>query len=79
VRVRLDTARCVGHGRCYELAPELFGEDARGHCRILREIVPPQQRDRALRAIANCPEQALASEPAPEGTAPAEGAREGVP
>jgi ferredoxin len=38
--VRVDMAKCVGHGRCYELAPEIFGEDERGHCRVLLETVP---------------------------------------
>ena len=28
---RVD-AKCVGHGRCYELAPDVFGDDERGHC-----------------------------------------------
>ena len=31
-RVRVDAALCVGHGRCYVLAPDVFGEDDRGHC-----------------------------------------------
>jgi ferredoxin len=63
----------VGHGRCYELAPELFGEDERGHCRILREAVPPRLRERALRAIANCPERALAVDSAAEAAVPPTG------
>ena len=27
MKVRVDDGLCVGHGRCYELAPRVFGED----------------------------------------------------
>lgn len=59
VRVQVDLGKCVGHGRCYELAPEVFGEDDRGHCRVLLEEVPPRLEKDALVAAANCPEDAI--------------------
>jgi len=59
VKVRVDAATCVGHGRCYELAPEVFGEDERGHCRVLLEDVPPERQKQARAAEANCPERAI--------------------
>jgi ferredoxin len=59
VKVRVDAATCVGHGRCYELAPEVFGEDERGHCRVLLEDVPPEHQKQARAAEANCPERAI--------------------
>ncbi len=59
MRVRVDSAACVGHGRCYEIAPEIFEDDERGHCVITREKVPPAHQDAARRAEANCPEQAI--------------------
>jgi ferredoxin len=59
VKVRLDPARCVGHGRCYALAPEVFGEDDRGHCLIEQEGVPPELEEQARAAVLNCPEDAL--------------------
>lgn len=59
VTVKVDLAKCVGHGRCYELAPEVFGEDERGHCRVLLASVPPEQEKAALLAAANCPEDAI--------------------
>lgn len=62
MRVRVDDSRCVGHGRCYELAPELFGEDERGHCRVLREDVTPELEESARAGAANCPEDAIAIE-----------------
>ncbi|MEW6271256.1 MAG: ferredoxin [Thermodesulfobacteriota bacterium] len=59
MKLRVDPERCVGHGRCYELAPRLFGEDERGHCRILRETVPPELEKLARLGQANCPEDAI--------------------
>ena len=31
MRVSIDSATCQGHGRCYDLAPDLFGEDEEGY------------------------------------------------
>ncbi len=61
MKVRVDPEKCVGHGRCYELAPEVFGEDERGHCRVLWEIVPPQLEEKARLGEANCPEDAIST------------------
>ena len=60
MRVRVDSARCVGHGRCYEIAPEIFGDDERGHCLLLQPEVPARHEAAARKAEANCPEQAIA-------------------
>jgi ferredoxin len=62
VKVRVDRERCVGHGRCYALAPDVFDEDERGHCVIRREEIPPAFAEQARRAVENCPEDALALE-----------------
>ena len=43
MKLHVDLAKCVGHGRCYVLAPDLFEEDDRGHCVIRQEQVPPDQ------------------------------------
>jgi ferredoxin len=58
-RVTVDLAKCVGHGRCYELAPEVFGEDERGHCTVLVDVIPAEHEKAALTAAANCPEDAI--------------------
>ncbi|MFP6630433.1 MAG: ferredoxin, partial [Myxococcota bacterium] len=42
VKVRVDSERCVGHGRCYEIASQVFGDDERGHCVILTPEVVKQ-------------------------------------
>jgi len=62
VRVRLDADACVGHGRCYDLAPDVYAEDERGHCRLLHGEVPAHLEDQARRGAENCPENALAIE-----------------
>ena len=59
VKLRVDGERCVGHGRCYELAPHVFGEDERGHCRLLRDDVPAELEEQARLGVANCPERAI--------------------
>ena len=59
MRVRVDSARCVGHGRCYVLAPEVFSEDERGHCVLLREELPPALVQPARLGEENCPEDAI--------------------
>ena len=59
MKVRVDLDLCVGHGRCYELAPEIYGEDERGHCRIKIAQVPPELEKAAQLGSDNCPEGAI--------------------
>jgi ferredoxin len=66
VKVRIDSERCQGHGRCYDLAPALFGEDEQGYGRVLGAgVVPPGQERQAQLAVVNCPEQAISELPEP--------------
>jgi AcrR family transcriptional regulator/ferredoxin len=60
VKVQINTSLCQGHGRCYDLAPALFGEDDEGYGEVLGDgVVPPDLQDRARLAVANCPERAI--------------------
>ena len=59
MKVRVDLTLCVGHGRCYALAPDVFEDDERGHCVLLLESVPPDLEKQARMAEANCPEAAI--------------------
>lgn len=60
MKVQIDSALCQGHGRCYDLAPELFGEDDEGYGHVLGTgVVPPGQEHDARIAAANCPERAI--------------------
>ena len=46
VTVKVDSAKCVGHGRCYELAPDVFGEDERGRLYLVMDYLEgPTLRD----------------------------------
>ena len=60
MKVQIDSERCQGHGRCYDLAPGLFGEDEEGFGRVLGDgVVPPGREHEARLAVANCPERAV--------------------
>lgn len=60
MRVRVDSAKCQGHNRCYALAPELFDVDDYGNAHELNDgVVPPELHDKARLAQANCPEFAI--------------------
>ena len=59
MKLKVDLARCVGHGRCYDLAPDVFDEDAHGHCALLQPDVPPEHQEAARAAVENCPEGAI--------------------
>jgi len=60
VKVQIDPALCQGHGRCYDLAPGLFGDDDEGYGQVLGDgLVPPGQDHEAQLAVANCPERAI--------------------
>jgi len=60
VKIQIDSGRCQGHGRCYDIAPGLFGDDDEGYGQVLGDgPVPPGQEDEARLAAANCPERAI--------------------
>ena len=59
MRVRVDREKCTGHGRCYVLAPDVFGEDERGHCVLLVEQVEGDLLSAARSGEQNCPEGAI--------------------
>ncbi len=61
MKVVIDADRCTGHGRCYTLAPEVFDADDRG-LGVVKGTgeVGAELEATARRAVANCPEQAIA-------------------
>ena len=64
--MHVDQERCQGHGRCYSLAPDLFEPDDIGNGVELHGGEVPPDRERAgLRAVHNCPEQAIDVEGGP--------------
>jgi ferredoxin len=60
MRVRVDELRCVGHGRCYSLVPELFEDDDQGHSVVRGTgMVSAEHAPVAERAVRGCPEGAV--------------------
>jgi ferredoxin len=60
VKVQISSERCQGHGRCYDLAPDLFSEDDEGYGTVLGGgVVPPGREREARLAVSNCPERAV--------------------
>jgi ferredoxin len=60
VKVQIDSKLCQGHGRCYDLAPDLFGDDDEGYGMVLGDgVVPPGSEHDARLAVSNCPEHAI--------------------
>jgi ferredoxin len=61
--VSVDPDRCVGHGRCYTLAPDIFDADEIGHSVVLAEDVSGEAEQHARTGEQNCPEQAITLTP----------------
>lgn len=60
MKVRVDDARCQGHGRCYALAPDLFESDDLGNAVVCGNGTVPAGREAdAQLAADNCPEFAI--------------------
>ena len=60
MKVQINSQLCQGHGRCYDLAPDLFGDDDEGYGQVLGDgILPADEEQDARLAVANCPERAI--------------------
>ena len=62
MKVRVDPDLCVGHGRCYVLAPDVFVADDFGHCEIVLDQVDGALAEQARVGAENCPERAITVE-----------------
>jgi ferredoxin len=60
VKLEVDAERCMGHGRCYTVAPDLLTYDEEGFVSIRGQVidVPADQLEAAREAERSCPEQA---------------------
>lgn len=59
LKVAIDVDLCQGHGRCYEIAPEVFTDDDRGRGELLMVDVPADLQDKVRQAANTCPERAI--------------------
>jgi ferredoxin len=63
-RIVVDLDGCCGHGRCYDLSPELFESDDAGHTVVVHDVIGDDQLAAARRAVTACPERVIAVDPA---------------
>jgi len=67
IRLTIDYDLCTGNGRCYELFPQLFGDDERGYGVNLTEEIGDELLDMANRTVVACPERAISVRPPAPG------------
>jgi ferredoxin len=61
MKLIVDGSSCMGHGRCYRIAPDLLTYDDEGYPTIRDELidVPEDQVEAAEDAAGTCPEEAI--------------------
>jgi ferredoxin len=61
VLISIDSAKCMGHGRCYTVAPDLLSDDEEGFVAQSGQTweVPEGLLGQAQEAAENCPEMAI--------------------
>lgn len=60
MHIAVDYDLCEGHSQCLIAAPDLFDlSEETGQAVVLNPDAPEADRDRALRAAAMCPAQAI--------------------
>ena len=61
MRLSVDGASCMGHGRCYQVAPDLLTFDDEGYITIRDATIAiaADQLEAAEDAAGTCPEQAI--------------------
>ncbi len=59
MRASVDSDRCQGHARCWEICPEVFVLDDQGYATVPEPDVPVALLDKAAEAERNCPERAI--------------------
>ncbi len=61
----IDRDKCVGHGRCYSLSPDVYDADDEGFAELTDGAVPatPELRAQARLGAETCPERAITLQP----------------
>lgn len=61
MKVRVDNARCTGHGRCYAVAPDIFQDDEYAYSIVVKPEIDSSSREAedARYAASCCPEAAI--------------------
>ena len=58
----IDTSKCVGHGQCAMMAPDVFDLDAGGYATVTVDSITGDLLRDAENAAMACPEQAITIE-----------------
>jgi ferredoxin len=68
VRIKLDRTVCDGFGFCAKRAPEYFSLDDWGYASLVGNgDIPEQDHDAVMRALWDCPVNAITELPSDEG------------
>lgn len=60
MKVAIDSDKCMGHGMCYGLAPNVYEDDDDGYGHVIGDgNVESGDADAARAGAANCPEGAV--------------------
>lgn len=59
MKIRVDYAKCSGHGLCEEIAEDVFEVGKDGQVHLLCEDVAEDRRSTMQEAVDECPTQAL--------------------
>jgi ferredoxin len=59
MKAAVDSDRCQGHARCWQICPEFFSLDEEGHSFLQSPDVPPALEAKVREAADNCPERAI--------------------
>jgi ferredoxin len=59
MKAAVDSDRCQGHARCWQICPEFFSLDEEGHSFLQSPDVPPELEAKVREAADNCPERAI--------------------
>jgi ferredoxin len=59
VSLSVEIVGCQGHGKCFEICPEVFRPDVEGYSQDPEGAIPPEYADKVREAEAACPERAI--------------------
>jgi ferredoxin len=62
VKIVVDASKCMGYANCVAEAPDVFDLGPNGVVVLKQESPPPSQHPAVLKAVADCPTSALATE-----------------
>ena len=60
MKVAIDPDKCMGHGMCYSMAPNVYADDDEGYGEVIGDgTVGIEAAEAARSGAANCPEAAI--------------------